>query len=151
MASTLILSDQSVSKSIEGKTSGVGKSKPWADLNLALTLHPVRKDIVPLKDDAALRNSIKNLLLTNFFERPFQPELGANLRGLLFEPADAITIMALRDNITSVITDYEPRVEIVFIDIKDKPDDNAYDITVKFRIKQYDKLDSVNIVLRRIR
>ena len=82
-----------------GPISVVSRKKGWADLNLKLTRHPIRKDIMPLKDDEAIKNSVKNLVLTNFFERPFQPRVGANLRGLLFEPADPITKYELSDGI----------------------------------------------------
>jgi len=81
-------------KQITGKLEQariVSKKKPWSDLDLSLKIHPIRKDIIPLKDDAAIKNAVKNLLISNFYERPFQDDLGANLRGLLYEPADVIT------------------------------------------------------------
>tara|TARA_B110000285_G_scaffold55733_1_gene63406 strand:- start:2462 stop:2782 length:321 start_codon:yes stop_codon:yes gene_type:complete len=106
---------------------------------------------MPLRDDAALRNSIKNLLLTNFYERPFNMGIGANMRALLFEPADSITRIAIRDNIARTISDHEPRVELIYIKVDDQADSNAYNIIVKFRIKEYDTEDKVEIVLRRIR
>ena len=88
--SPLIQSDWSISGDIK-KSKVVSKKKGHRDLDLSLKQHPIRKDINVLKDDNAIKNAVKNLLITNAFERPFQPQLGANLRGLLFEPADAIT------------------------------------------------------------
>ncbi len=66
--------------SISGKsvTNLTARKKGYSDLDLKLTLHPFRKDIVPLKDSEAVKNAVKNLILTNFFERPFQPSVGAN-------------------------------------------------------------------------
>jgi|TARA_B110000977_G_C10938235_1_gene439805 phage baseplate assembly protein W len=147
--STYIQSDKRVSPGVN--SSRVSRSKQWSDLDLSLTLHPIRKDIMPLRDDAALRNSIKNLLLTNFYERPFNMGIGANMRALLFEPADSITRIAIRDNIARTISDHEPRVELIYIKVDDQADSNAYNIIVKFRIKEYDTEDKVEIVLRRIR
>ena len=147
--STYIQSDKRVSTGVN--SSRVSRSKQWSDLDLSLTLHPIRKDIMPLRDDAALRNSIKNLLLTNFYERPFNMGIGANMRALLFEPADSITRIAIRDNIARTISDHEPRVELIYIKVDDQADSNAYNIIVKFRIKEYDTEDKVEIVLRRIR
>lgn len=140
--------------SVVGKKQGmriVSKNKSWSDLDLSLTLHPIRKDIIPLKDDRAVKNAVRNLLLTSFFERPFQPTLGANLSGLLFEPADAITRVALRDNIRRVLVEHEPRIKVLDINVANTQDETAYDITVRFLIKEYDTEEEVDIVLRRIR
>ena len=59
----------------------VSRKKGWADLDLKLTPHPRNGDIIPLRDEKAIKNAVKNLLQTNFYERPFQSTLGANLRG----------------------------------------------------------------------
>ena len=131
--------------------STVARKKSWADLNLKLTLHPIRKDIIPLRDDEAIKNSVKNLVLTNFFERPFQPQVGANLRGLLFEPADAITKYELSDGIKQVLIDYEPRIRVNRVGIEDQSDRNAYRITVHFQIIEMDLNTEVEIVLQRLR
>ena len=144
-----ILSDRSVAGR-KSKASTVSRSKGYSDLDLKLTLHKIRKDIVHLRDDQAVKNSIKNLILTNFFERPFQPGVGANLRGLLFEPADAITELALEDNIKRCLK-LEPRAEVIFVEVTNIEDRNAYRVTVKFNIKQFDQTAEVEIVLRRLR
>jgi phage baseplate assembly protein W len=77
--------------------------------------------------------------------------VGANLRALLFEPADSITKIALKENIRRVIRKYEPRVVLRGIQIKYQDDSNAYNITVIFKIKEFDTNESVEIVLRRLR
>ena len=141
-------------KQITGKLEQarvVSKKKPWSDLDLSLKIHPIRKDIIPLKDDAAIKNAVKNLLISNFYERPFQDDLGANLRGLLYEPADVITEIELRDNIREVLTKYEPRISVTNIVIRDNSQANEYGITVNFNIKEYDSASGVEIVLRRLR
>ena len=141
-------------KQITGKLEQsrvVSKKKPWSDLDLSLKIHPIRKDIIPLRDDAALKNAVKNLLVSNFYERPFQDDLGANLRGLLYEPADVITEIELRDNIYDVLSKYEPRISVTRIGITDLSDVNSYNVTVYFNIKEYDSADTVEIILRRLR
>ena len=150
MASTLIQSDKSISGNLN-KSKIVSRKKGHRDLDLKLGIHPIRKDLNVLKDDNAIKNAIRNLLVTNANERPFQPFLGANLRGLLFEPADALTKIALRENILDVIKNHEPRVEVQDIDIKDLADQNAYRILLKMRIKEFDNEDTVEIILRRLR
>lgn len=147
---SLIQSD----KSITGDTSKskvVSKKKPWRDLDLSLKIHPIRKDIIPLKDDVAIKNAVKNLLISNFYDRPFAPDKGANLKGLLFEPNDPITRISMREQIRAVIKKYEPRVAVQKIDISDTNNENGYRIVVSFRIKEYDSNESVEIILRRLR
>jgi phage baseplate assembly protein W len=146
----LLTGDKQISGNLE-QARIVSRKKPWRDLDLSLKIHPIRKDIIPLKDDAAIKNAVKNLLVSNFYERPFQDDLGANLRGLLFEPAGIITEIQLRDSIRRVINKYEPRVKIRSIDITDLSENNSYKINVKFLIKEYDTADSVEIILRRLR
>ena len=147
---TNILSDLSVEGDVR-KASRSSRLKPWTDLDLNLTLHPIRKDIVPLRDDQAIKYAVRNLLLTNFYEKPFNLGVGANLRALLFEPADAITKQTLRKNILRSIKAGEQRVDVIFVNIVDDPDTNSYRILVKFRIKEYDTQEDVEIVLRRLR
>lgn len=129
----------------------VSRKKGWADLDLSLTPHPIRKDIIPLRDDKAIKNAVKTLLQTNFYERPFQSTLGANLRGLLFEPNDVITRIALRENIREVLTASEPRISLQAIYVEEASQGTAFRITVLFRIKEYNTDQSVEIVLRRLR
>jgi phage baseplate assembly protein W len=149
-SSPTILSDRSIIGDLK-KARVTSRVKGWRDLDLSLTLHPIRKDIMPLKDDNAIKNSVKNLLISNFYERPFSKDVGANLRALLFEPADSITKIALKDNIRRVIRKYEPRVVLRGIQIDYQDDSNAYNITVIFKIKEFDTNESVEIVLRRLR
>ena len=141
-------------KSISGdltKARVVARKKGFRDLDLSLKIHPIRKDIIPLKDDNAIKNAVRNLLISNFFERPFQPSLGANLRGLLFEPAGGITEMNLRENIERVLIRHEPRIEVIQIIVKNLEDQNAYNCVVVFKIKEDDTEESVEIILRRLR
>lgn len=148
--STLLTGDKRISGDLQ-RAKVVSRRKQHRDLDLSLKIHPIRKDIIPLKDDAAVKNAIKTLLQTNAFERPFQPGLGANLRGLLFEPADAITRIAIKENIKNVITQHEPRAEVLSVDVKDNSDENAYNILVKFLLKEIETEQSVEIILRRLR
>ena len=146
----LYTGDKQISGDLE-QARIVSRKKPHRDLDLSLKIHPIRKDIIPLKDDAAIKNAIKNLLITNFYERPFADDLGANLRGLLFEPAGIITNIELRSNIRDVIEKYEPRVSVTSIDITDNIPRNEYLIEVFFNIKGINVEQVVEIPLRRLR
>ena len=133
------------------KSSVVSRKRGFSDLNLKLAKHPIRKDIIPLKDDAAIKNAVKNLLISNFYERPFQPTLGANLRGLLFEPAGPITVNRLATAIKDVLKLREKRIKVLNLDIKDNRDNNAYKIYLTFKIKEFDEVNEVEVELRRLR
>jgi len=148
--STKILSDRSVIGDVK-KAKVTSRVKGWRDLDLSLKLHPIRNDIMPLKDDNAIKNAVKNLLISNFYERPFSRDKGANLRALLFEPADSITEISLKENIRRVIRKYEQRVLIKNIEVQFMDDQNSYRITVNFKIKENDTRQDVEIVLRRLR
>ena len=150
ISSPISQSDRSISGDYS-QSKIVSQKRGWADLDLSLKLHPIRKDIIPLKDDKAIKNAVRNLLITNFFERPFGSSKGANLRGLLFEPADGITRMAIRDNVRRVLTQHEPRIQILSISVTNQSDDNAYNILLHFKIKEFDLEQEVEIVLRRLR
>jgi phage baseplate assembly protein W len=143
-----ILSDKSVGENYN-KSKIVARKKPWADLDLSLKLHPIRKDIMPLRDDLAIRNAVRNLVLTNFFERPFQPRLGADLIGLLFEPNNLFTRNAIKSAITNVLIRNEPRVQLLTVEVKSK--DNDYEITISYRIKEFNVVDTARVTLERIR
>lgn len=146
----LVGSDKTIKRNTTS-SKVVSKKNPWRDLDLNFVPHPIRGDIVPLRDDNAIKQAVRNLLVSNFFDRPFQAELGANLKGLLFEPADYITRIDIKDGIQNVLTKYEPRIQLLGINVEDLSDQNAYRILVVFRIKEYDTEESVEIVLRRLR
>lgn len=145
-----IQSDKSIIGDIE-KAKVTARQVGHRDLDLSLKIHPIRKDIIPLKDDNAIKNAIRNLLVSNFSDRPFQRDKGANLRALLFEPADTITEVAMVQNIRKVIRKYEPRVNIIKISVNNLADQNAYRIIVRFLIKEFDRQDNVEVILRRLR
>jgi len=116
------------------KSSNISRGNVYSDLDVSFNIHPTTKDIRPVLDIAAVKNSISNLVQTSFLERPFHPEIGAGIRALLFEPVDLITALSLKDRITSVIDEFEPRVKNVTIQIQDDSERNAYIITIGFTV-----------------
>lgn len=146
--STENLSDYNVSGQ---RSSLVSRNKQYSDLNLSLIPHPNKKDIIPLTDTDAVRNSIKNLILTNRYERLFQPDLGSGINSLLFENSGPDTIFLLRSYIKDVIANYEPRVSDVYVLVEDDSDNNAYYITVSFNVVSVDTAAEVQLYLERVR
>jgi phage baseplate assembly protein W len=82
----------------------------------------------------AIKRSVRNLVLTNFYEKPFHPEIGSGVRELLFEIASPLTSLAISQAVTDVINNYEPRASLNFVDVNAQLDNNAYDISINFSI-----------------
>ncbi len=146
--STEILSDYNISGQ---KSAIVSRRKQYSDLDLSLTPHPNKKDIIPLTDVDAVKNAVKNLVLTSPYERPFQPELGSRIKSLMFENADANTEFLLAKYIKEILADYEPRIDEVFVEIQDDSDNNAYYVTISFNVISVDTSADVRLYLERIR
>jgi len=129
----------------------VSREKEHRDLDLGFTLHPIKKDLVPLRDDRAIIQSLLHILSTNEFERPFNKDFGANIRNRLFEPNDALTRMFLRHDIETAIARAEPRVQVTSINIKNNERDDAYIVDINVIIKEFSILTNFTVELRRLR
>ena len=126
-------------------------SKQYKDLDLNFLIHPVRKDINKHKDEMAVINSIKNLMMTNHYERPFQPDLGSNVRRLLFENLDKITAISMEREIRQVVQNYEPRAQIKTLDILPDVDNNGFSVRMEFYIMNMTDPVTINFFLERVR
>ena len=115
-------------------TVNIQAERTFRDLDLNFTIHPVKKDINTYKNEYAVINSIKNLVLTNHYERPFQPELGSNIRRLLFENVDSVTAAQIEREITEVIGNFEPRAQVSRVNAIPSPDENTYKVILEFFI-----------------
>ena len=123
----------------------------FSDLPLAFTIHPVHNDIRPITDIAAIQQSVKNLVLTNYYEIPFHPEIGSNVAGLLFENADPFTAEAIKTEIRAVLEKYEPRVRVGAIKVKDESEQNAYQVDITFIILATERVVNIDFYLHRQR
>ena len=123
----------------------------FSDLDLNFTVHPVSKDISRKYDDNAIKQSIKNLLLTRNFERPFHSEIGSPIRAMLFElPGPMFTVM-LQRAVIDMINNFEPRVEVLDVRINDSIDTNAVYITLEFKIVNTERPITLDLALERTR
>lgn len=107
----------------------------FKDFNLNFKPHPVTEDLQVVKDSADIKQSIKSLLLTRRGERLFNSDLGTGLSDLLFEPLDFGTAAVIRDEIFSVISSYEGRIEIQTLNVDTNFEDNGYDIELEYVIR----------------
>lgn len=125
--------------------------KQYSDLDLNFTIHPIKKDINKHIDDMAVINSIKNLIMTNHYERLFQPDIGSNIRKLLFEPLDNITAAAIEREIEQTLTNYENRMVINTVSVGVDSDNNAFSVTLEFTIINRSEPILIKFLLERIR
>lgn len=123
----------------------------FRDLDLKFNAHPTKKDVNKHLNEYAVINSVKNLVSINFYEKPFNPDFGSNLRALLFEPVDEITSIHIERAITEVIENYEPRVNIIEITAAATPEENRYDVALRFSILNSSNAITINFFLERIR
>jgi hypothetical protein len=132
-------------------TANIDSARSFRDLDLNFTAHPVRKDINVFKNEYAVINSVKNLILTNHYERPFQPELGSNIRRLLFENVDSVMAAQIEREIEETIINFEPRVQVSKVTASADPDYNRYNVELEFFIINNPDPITINFFLERIR
>ena len=128
----------------------------YRDFSLFFTKNPVTGDVSTLTDVADVKRSVRNLVLTNEFDRPFHPEIASHVRDLLFQPFTAITYNLLRNRIDKVLEIYEPRAKLTRIEIDDREfqnmDNNTLSVKIFFTLNNAPtNEENVDIMLERIR
>ena len=126
------------------------RTTTYIDLDLDFTRNPATNDVSFKKDEEAIKRSVRNLVLTNFGERKFHPEIGSGAYGFLFENMTPLTAHNLQRAISEVITIYEPRVTLRKVEIIPHLDENAYEVTVAFRINAIQKTLNISLFLERL-
>ena len=123
----------------------------YTDFDLNMTRHPLTGDVALIEDVVAIKRSVKNIVLTNYKERPFNIPFGANIRNQLFEPAEPFTAMTIRKAIIFAIEKFEPRVRILEVTVSDDVDRNEFKISIYFSIRHLNKDVGMDIQLSRVR
>ena len=123
----------------------------FKDVDLTFQVNPVTGDVAVKNDADAIKASIKNLLLTMNYERPFHPEIGSPIYSLLFEPATPVTATIIQTIIENVLSAFEPRANVNFVQVDAQPDENSYTVTVNFSIINYFVPFTVTVLLQRLR
>jgi len=109
-------------------------SRSFKDISLSFEAHPVTKDLPILKNQNSIIRSIRNLVETIPNERFFNPSLGSDVRSSLFEFVDFASASVIREQIINTISNYEPRVDNVDVEVNPSPDTNEFEVTVIFNI-----------------
>jgi len=123
----------------------------YSDLDLDFIPHPVTGDVVKKTGPDAVIRSIRNLVLTNFYDRPFHSNIGSSASKLLFENVSNMTARLLEQVIAEVITNFEPRASVLRVQANVSADDNGYDVKILIGINNRPEPFAVTIFLERIR
>ncbi len=115
------------------------KSRAFKDISLSFKPHPITGDMPVLINERAIIRSVRNLVETIPTERFFEPLIGTDIRGMLFENYTKLTSYVIEDQIKISINNYEPRVANVKTDVIGRPDSNAFEVTVFFDIVGLDR------------
>jgi phage baseplate assembly protein W len=126
-------------------------SRRFRDIDLDFNRNTVTNDVNVVEDIIAIKRSVRNLVQTNFYERPFHPELGCGVRGLLFENFTPLTMIYMKRKIEEVLINYEPRISLTNINVDDDQDRNRLVVDIHFRIIGVEGPQVVSTFLQRIR
>jgi len=126
-------------------------TRTFSDFDFNFTKHPATYDVAMKYDEEAIKASVRNLVLTQNYERPFHSEIGSQIRGLLFEPVTPMLNVMLKRAITDTITNFEPRVKLEEVQVTISPDDHYVNVSIYFRIINTTRPIQVDLILTRTR
>ena len=139
-------------KDAQGQNDIDRNARQYTDLDLFFGRKTTSKDINKVTDIQAVKRSIRNLVLTNHYEKPFHPEIGSGVRGMLFEPMTPLTAHILTRKIEDVIVNFEPRARLISVRATPNLDRNEYECTVEFYVVNTPtELVDLTVFLERLR
>ena len=122
----------------------------YKDIDLSFTAKP-NGELYTKKDASAVVQALKNLIQTNYYEKPFEPFFGGNVRGLLFELADEDAGDEIKENVTNAIEYYEPRAKILEIIVNAKPENNLVTVSIQFQVVNTEEVVILETAISRLR
>jgi len=125
------------------------RNQDYSDINMLFEANPNTGNIYKVKDAAAVKQSVRNIVMSNFYEKPFNIFYGSDLRNLLFENLTPFTVQEAKTQIQNAIANNESRAEVMSINISG--DNNTLIINLVFRVKETRQIQELNISLERLR
>jgi phage baseplate assembly protein W len=126
-------------------------TRTFSDIDLNFIANPVTGDISKKYDENAIKQSVKNLVMINHYEKPFHPEIGSQIYNLLFEPFTPLLQAMLQRAIINTINNFEPRVRLIDVEVTLNPDNNTVFCQITFRIVNTQRPITVDLTLKRTR
>tara|TARA_X000001382_G_scaffold87034_2_gene62053 strand:+ start:1555 stop:1998 length:444 start_codon:yes stop_codon:yes gene_type:complete len=127
------------------------RTRTYKDIDLTFTNKADSGEIFKKEESAAVKQAVKNLIMTNFGEKPFLPQFGGDLRSMLFDLADEETEEEIEESIISAINVHEPRARTLNVRASSNPDRNSIDVKITFQVINTQEKVSLSIVLARLR
>ncbi len=115
-------------------------SQTFKDISASFQVNPINDDLIAVKNATAIARSLRNLIMTQQGERFFNPLLGSQVTGLPFENMDELTASAIKDEITTTINNFEPRVDLTEVDVSPNQDNSEFNVTINYEIVGIDVL-----------
>ena len=109
-------------------------SKGFKDVSMSFKYNPLSGDLITLSNENAIARAVRNIVSTTPGEKFFDPDFGSSVGEILFENVDNITAVSIRDEIRSSLSNYEPRVELIDVDVDPNFDENQFDVIITYRI-----------------
>lgn len=125
--------------------------RTFRDLDLNFTKHPATKDVATRVGDQAIIRSVRNLIYTANYEKPFHPEIGGSIRQMLFENIDGMTAQNLKRAISDVIANFEPRVRVKDVVVQAKEEQNYFEVSIEFYIVNNASPTNITVFLERVK
>jgi len=136
----------------QGQNDIARNTQQYRDLDLFFSRKSVSNDVNKVTDITAVKRSIRNLVLTNHYEKPFHPEIGSGVRDILFEPMTPFIAHILTMKIQDVIENFEPRAKVINISARPDIDRNEYELTIQFFVVNAPtELVDLTLMLERLR
>ena len=123
----------------------------FSDLDLRFERNPITNDIGRRTDNEAIKMAMKNILLTKFFERPFNSALGSGVQNMLFEPLNPLSASMLKKMVEQALTNFEPRIDLQSVTVQMQEEENSMMVTIYYTILGLQSLQTFNIILERTR
>ena len=133
------------------KSNSKRNIRKFSDIDLNFERNLVTSDVVAVEDVIAIKRAVKNLVQTNFYERPFQPVLGCGVRELLFENFTPMTKVFLQNKISEVLKNQEPRIDLTSVKVDDDQDNNRLIVDINFYVVGVPGPQTVSTFLQRLR
>tara|TARA_R100000995_G_C3412424_1_gene90009 strand:- start:28 stop:429 length:402 start_codon:yes stop_codon:yes gene_type:complete len=109
-------------------------SKSFKDLSMSFKFNPLSGDLITLKNENAIARAVRNIVSTTPGEKLFDPDFGSSVGEILFENVDDITAVSIQDEIRNCLNNYEPRVDLVDVNVDPNFDENQFDVKITYRI-----------------
>jgi phage baseplate assembly protein W len=123
----------------------------WIDLDLDFISHPVTGDITRKYGVEAVKRSVRNIVQMAQYEKPFNPDINCGIRHMLFEPLSPITAFNIRQNIINALRQFEPRIDLMEVQVIADYDRDSFDVAIYFRVKNIQDPITINLSLERLR